>query len=105
MAGETKEESANEGLPRWVDWAVSSGLATALVAGAIWVGSIDEKVSSLKEAVAGLDNTALGNRITALEVAIKHADLQQDRMEHKIDRLLERRYRLSPSNTPTRDDP
>ena len=74
------------------EWIVSSGLAVALAAGLIWVGTIDERVAGLKDAIGGLDNVTLGNRITALEVALRHADIQQDRVERKIDRLLDRRY-------------
>jgi hypothetical protein len=84
-----------------IEWVVSSGLGASLVAGLLWVGSIDEKVANLKDTVSKLDNYTLGNRITALEVALRHADVQQDRVERKIDRLLERRYGTGSGPAPT----
>jgi hypothetical protein len=38
-----------------------------------------------------------------LEVALKHADVQQDRVERKIDRLLDRQYGNSNRAAPTGD--
>lgn len=64
-------------------WVVSSGLAAILGGGLIWVGVIDERVSTLK----GADS-----RLTALEIQVRDFATQQDRVERKVDRLLEGRY-------------
>lgn len=85
---------------RWFELAVSGGIvvyvASATVAGLIWVGSIDERVSNLKDTVGSLDNVALGTRITTLETQVRLFGLQQDRIETKIDKLLDRQSRGTP---------
>ena len=75
-----------------IEWLISSGLGAAIVAGAIWVGTIDERVQTIKNTVNGLDNSTLGSRITALEVKVGDFGTQQDRVERKIDRLLDHQY-------------
>lgn len=85
---------------RGIEWLISSGLALTLAAAMIWVGTIDERVMIIRDEISKLDNYTLGNRITALEVALKHADIQQDRVERKIDRLLERNVYIDNGTSP-----
>lgn len=79
-------------LLRVVELFVSAGLVASTITGLIWIGTIDERVSSLKDGMGKLDNAILGNRIAVLEARVMDYGTQQDRVERKIDRLLTERY-------------
>lgn len=76
-------------------WIVSSAI------GAIWWASETDfsikdlrgDISQLHTQMDALDNVSLGNRITALETQVRGFGDQQDKIERKIDRLLERQSR------------
>jgi hypothetical protein len=98
-----------DGVPwKWAQLLFGSGvllyMASATFYGIWWAADISKdtrdvsaKVSSMERRFEGLDNVSLGNRITQVEVKMQIFGAQQDRMERKIDRLLERRYGNSPS--------
>lgn len=81
---------------------------TNIISGVQWGATIDAKFSRIDEKMtdqqaqilanaqrfSSLDNTALGNRITSLETQVKGFAGQQDKIEKKIDRLLERSTRV-----------
>lgn len=73
-------------------WALSSSLTAVWWAADInaRIAGIIQKESDFTQQLSGLDNVALGNRITALETQIQSSNRQLDSIERKMDRLLQR---------------
>lgn len=90
---------------RWIwELAFGGGVVVWALAASVtaiwWAASMDTTVSSqgddittIDKRIDGLDNVSLGNRITAIETQAKLFAVQQDRIERKIDRLLDRQSR------------
>lgn len=115
MPDESHDKS--DGTPwKWAELLFGSGviayLVGATISGVWWAGSIDDKVGHLDVSLDaierrfdGLDNVVLGNRITKVETQVQAFGEQQDRMERKIDRLLDRRLGTSPTHASGDQDP
>ncbi len=97
---------------KWTELLFGGGIIAYLVGATIsgiwWAASIDTKTANIGDNVAaierrfdGLDNVVLGNRITKVEVEVQAFATQQDRVERKIDRLLDRRYGSGGPQQPT----
>lgn len=83
-------------------------LAGVTVSGIWWAASLDAKTNGISDSVAtierrfdGLDNVVLGNRVTKVETEMQAFGTQQERVERKIDRLLERRFGSGGPQQPT----
>lgn len=89
MGEQSDEEPKRSGQPGWFNGIISSGMAVTLAGALIWVGALGQRVAQLEQ--DGKDSNSLGTRITAVEVKLTDYGAQQDRVERKIDRLLEHR--------------
>ena len=104
MPEECDDKSVGGTSWRWIELLFGGGIIAYLIGATIsgiwWAATIDSTSKDLSDTVAdverridGLDNVTLGNRLTAVETQVKLFDIQQDRIERKIDRLLDRQVR------------